>query len=102
MPRSNHQRGRRAAKASDESENDIDLSRALRSRTRTESVRGGLWNVQDIAAASSTKSYTCPGCRLVIDPGVAHTVAWRADGLMGAADDLAGRRHWHHHCWKIR
>ena len=35
-------------------------------------------------------------------PGLAHTVTWRADGLMGEADDLAGRRHWHTHCWKIR
>lgn len=58
--------------------------------------------MQTLAAASATKAYTCPGCRLVIAPGVAHTVAWRADGLMGEADDLAARRHWHHHCWKIR
>jgi hypothetical protein len=35
-------------------------------------------------------------------PGTAHTVSWRADGIMGEADDLAGRRHWHTHCWRIR
>ena len=33
---------------------------------------------------------------------LAHVVAWRADGLMGEADDLAARRHWHTHCWRIR
>ncbi len=41
------------------------------------------------------RTYTCPGCGLEISSGVAHTVTWRADGLMGEADDLAGRRHWH-------
>jgi len=71
-------------------------------RMHTEPRRDGLWNVQPLAAASATKYYTCPGCGLEIAPGVAHTVAWRADGLMGEADDLAGRRHWHGHCWKIR
>jgi hypothetical protein len=29
-------------------------------------------------------------------------VSWRADGLMGEADDLAARRHWHNHCWAIK
>ena len=29
-------------------------------------------------------------------------VAWRTDGIMGEAEDLAARRHWHSHCWKIR
>ena len=70
-------------------------------RFRTESRRDGLWNVQPVAAAGATKSYTCPGCGLEVAPGVAHTVAWRADGIMGEADDLAGRRHWHIHCWKV-
>ena len=40
-------------------------------------------------------------CGLEIGAAVAHTVAWRADGLMGEADDLAGRRHWHTHCWRV-
>ena len=68
----------------------------------TEAKRDGLWNVQPLSAARATKSYVCPGCGLDIEPGVPHTVAWRADGLMGEADDLAARRHWHTHCWKIR
>ena len=53
-------------------------------------------------SGAATKTYTCPGCGLEILPGTAHTVAWRADGIMGEADDLAGRRHWHLHCWKTR
>ena len=68
----------------------------------TQQKRDGLWHVQPLSAAGATKSYTCPGCGLEIAPGIAHTVTWRADGIMGEEDDLAGRRHWHVHCWKIR
>jgi hypothetical protein len=68
----------------------------------SEGKRDGLFNVQSISAASAAKIYTCPGCGLEIAPATPHLVAWRADGLMGEADDLAARRHWHTHCWKIR
>jgi hypothetical protein len=98
MPRSNRPKGRPSSQADDE----VDLSRALIGRLTVESRRDGLWNVQPLAAASATKYYVCPGCGLEIAPGVAHTVTWRADGLMGEADDLAARRHWHLHCWKIK
>jgi hypothetical protein len=98
MPRSNRPR-RRAPGAEAE---PIDLERALMGTKRTEVKRDGIWNVQPHGASSATKVYTCPGCGLEIAPGIAHLVAWRADGLMGDADDLAGRRHWHSHCWKIR
>lgn len=67
-----------------------------------EAKREGRFNVQPLAAASAAKTYVCPGCSLDIEPGTAHVVAWRADGLMGEADDLAGRRHWHSHCWAIK
>lgn len=97
MPRSNRPRGRRAG---DDSAG-LDLSRALIARFHVEEKRDGLWNVQPLAAGNAAKTYTCPGCGLEIVPGTAHVVAWRADGLMGEADDLAGRRHWHVHCWKI-
>ena len=100
MPRSNRPRGRRAGDA--DSEDEVDLSRVLMGRLSTESKRDGVWNVQPLAAASATKSYVCPGCGLEIAPGVAHTVTWRADGLMGEANDLANRRHWHVHCWRIK
>lgn len=96
MPRSNRPRGRRP-----EDDDQPDLSRALLARFHTESRRDGLWNVQPVSASSAVKLYTCPGCGLEIIPATAHTVAWRADGIMGEADDLAGRRHWHNHCWKV-
>ena len=99
MPRSNRPRGRRAGDGDDQ---EVDLTRALIGQRRTESRRDGLWNVQPLTASSASKPYTCPGCGLEIAPGVAHTVTWRADGLMGEADDLAARRHWHLHCWRIR
>ena len=97
MPRSNRPRGRRI----ETSEEELDLVHALVGRRTTEAKRDGLWNVQPLAASSATKHYTCPSCGGDIAPGVAHTVAWRADGLMGEADDLAARRHWHLHCWRI-
>jgi hypothetical protein len=98
MPRSNRPRRRAAGDEAPE----LDLERALLGRSRTESKRDGLWNVQPHASGAATKVYTCPGCGLEIVPGTAHLVAWRADGIMGEADDLAGRRHWHTHCWRIR
>ncbi len=80
----------------------MDLERALMGRKRVEVNRDGAWNVQPHGASNAVKVYTCPGCGLEIAPGIAHLVAWRADGIMGEADDLASRRHWHSHCWKIR
>jgi hypothetical protein len=98
MPRTNRPRRR----GQDDEAPAIDLERALLGRLRTEVKRDGVWNVQPHGASAATKSYICPGCGLEIAPATAHVVAWRADGLMGEADDLAGRRHWHTHCWKIR
>lgn len=98
MPRSHRPRGRRSGEDNEE----IDLSRALIGRLATQTRRDGLWNVQPLAAASATKYYVCPGCGLEIAPGIAHIVAWRADGIMGDAGDLADRRHWHQHCWRIK
>lgn len=68
---------------------------------RTEARRGGTWTVQPVSGSRAQKSYTCPGCGQVIDPGTAHVVVWRADGILGDAADLAARRHWHTHCWKV-
>jgi hypothetical protein len=99
MPRSNR-RHRRAD--GNEDVEPTDLTHILIGLRHTEPRRDGLWNVQPIAAAAALKTYTCPGCGLEIAPGVAHIVTWRADGLLGDADDLAARRHWHQHCWKTR
>jgi hypothetical protein len=96
MPRSNRPRATRR------DEEALEISRALAGRLHTESKRDGAWNVQPIAAASAVKTYSCPGCGLGIAPATAHCVTWRADGIMGEADDLAARRHWHTHCWRIR
>jgi len=97
MPRSNRPRGR----ARGEEPEPLDLERALAGRFRQETRRDGTWNVQPQAASAAVKSYVCPGCGGEIPPGVAHLVAWRADGLFGEADDLAARRHWHARCWRI-
>jgi hypothetical protein len=97
MPRSNRPRRR----AADEPE-PLDLERALAGRARVEVKRDGAWNVQPHSAASAVKVYVCPGCGLEIAEGTAHVVAWRADGVLGDAADLASRRHWHNHCWKMR
>lgn len=99
MPRFNRPRSGRGHERDEE---PLDLERALLGQRRTEVKRDGLWNVQPHGAGSAVKVYTCPGCGLEIVPGTTHLVAWRADGIMGEADDLAGRRHWHSHCWKIR
>lgn len=80
----------------------LDLERARAGRRRVEERRDGAWNVQPQPAAAAVKVYVCPGCGGDIEVGSAHLVAWRADGMMGEADDLAARRHWHPHCWRIR
>ena len=104
MPRSNRPRrtGPSGGSLGGRDDDDLDLSRVLSGSRHSESKRDGLWNVQPVAPASAVKYYTCPGCGLDIAPGTPHLVAWRADGLMGEAEDLAARRHWHAHCWKIK
>jgi hypothetical protein len=97
MPRLNHPR-RRGFHGDDEKP---DLARSIKGRSTIEQKSGGKWHVQPIAAASATKTYTCPSCGLEIAPGTAHVVTWRADGLLGDEDAIAARRHWHTHCWAI-
>ncbi|PJJ71793.1 hypothetical protein CLV46_1346 [Diaminobutyricimonas aerilata] len=98
MPRSNRPRGRRREPDDD----GLDLARALTGRLHTVTKRDGVWNVQPVGPASAVKIYVCPGCGGDVPPATAHVVTWRADGLFGEADDLAARRHWHIHCWRIR
>jgi hypothetical protein len=98
MPRSNHPRRRPGNRSED---GDAGLDRLLAGWRRTEERRGAEWNVQPVAAAQAAKSYVCPGCGREIGPGVAHLVAWRADGVLGDAADLAARRHWHEACWRL-
>ncbi len=98
MPRSNRHRGRRAR--GDEAP-ELDLERLTLGWRRTEIRRGVSYTVQPISAANARKEYVCPGCGRVIEVGVEHVAVWRADGVLGDEADLAGRRHWHTHCWKI-
>ncbi|WP_194411430.1 hypothetical protein [Microbacterium cremeum] len=93
MPRSNRRRP--------EPRGDDSFERLLAGWKRTEVRRGVAWTVQPVSAAQAVKSYICPGCGNPIEVGVAHLVAWRADGVLGDAADLAARRHWHSHCWKV-
>ncbi|MDT0157076.1 hypothetical protein Q9R19_05485 [Microbacterium sp. ARD32] len=80
---------------------DDSLDRLIAGWKRTETRRGREWTVQPISAAQAAKEYRCPGCGRSIQPGVAHLVAWRADGVMGDSADLDARRHWHTSCWRL-
>lgn len=97
MPRSNRPRRRRH----DASEEADDLARLRAGWRRTEQRHGVAWSVQPLSAERAMKDYVCPGCGGTIPPGTAHVVVWRADGVLGDAADLAARRHWHQHCWRI-
>lgn len=92
MPRSNRRRP---------VEHDDSLDRLMAGWKRTEMRRGAECFVQPVAAAKAVKDYTCPGCGRTVLAGVAHLVAWRADGVLGDTADLRDRRHWHEHCWRL-
>ncbi len=93
MPRSNRRRPDPGGDASFES--------FVAGWKRTEVRRGAEWTVQPVSASQARKAYTCPGCGRTVESGVAHLVAWRADGVLGDQADLAARRHWHTRCWKL-
>ncbi|WP_046014273.1 hypothetical protein [Microbacterium sp. SA39] len=82
-------------------ETEDSLDRLLAGWKRTETRRGIEWTVQPVSAIQAQKAYRCPGCGQDIQAGTPHLVAWRADGVLGDAADLAARRHWHTHCWRI-
>jgi len=93
MPRSHRRRPDNAG--------DDSFDRLLAGWKRTETRRGVEWTVQPVGAPQAVKPYTCPGCQGTISPGTAHVVTWRSGGILGDAADLAARRHWHEHCWRI-
>lgn len=97
MPRSNRPRRRERP----EPDEDTGLDRLLSGWARTEARHGHTFTVQPISPAAAQKTYVCPGCGGTIEPGVGHVVVWRQDGVLGDAADLAARRHWHVHCWRI-
>jgi len=94
MPRS-----RKRPAARPDAEDSFD--RLLAGWKRSETRRGSEWTVQPVSAAQAQKDYLCPGCGRRIEAGAAHLVVWRADGVLGDAADLAARRHWHTHCWRM-
>ena len=79
----------------------LDVERLTMGFRRTEVRNGREWTVQPISALNANKTYTCPGCSLMIQEGVAHLVAWRNDGILGDKADVEARRHWHQACWKM-
>lgn len=94
MPRSRRRR-------TEPSRSTDSFERMLAGWKRTEIRRGQEWTVQPVSGAQAQKEYLCPGCGQAISSGVAHLVAWRADGILGDEAALADRRHWHSHCWRI-
>ncbi|MFD5214750.1 hypothetical protein [Microbacterium sp. NPDC058345] len=91
----------RRRRSDQQSRADESFDRLLAGWKRSETRRGREWTVQPVSAMQAVKEYVCPGCGRTIAPGTAHLVAWRADGVLGETADLAARRHWHSHCWRI-
>ena len=89
-PRRNRPRPEQAA--------SLDAESVRRGVEAVQSWRDGDWQVRGIPGAAAVKTYRCPGCDQEIHPGVAHLVAWPADGR----GDLTDRRHWHRGCWRAR
>ncbi|PTW90515.1 hypothetical protein C8A06_0204 [Microbacteriaceae bacterium MWH-Ta3] len=79
----------------------LDIDRIRGGMRRTEFKRGESWIVQSISAERAQKDYVCPGCTVMIAPGIPHVVAWHEEGLFGAERAVSDRRHWHTHCWRI-
>ncbi|OYN86594.1 hypothetical protein CGZ91_05650 [Parenemella sanctibonifatiensis] len=52
------------------------------------------------ANAGNDKSYTCPGCRRLIEPGEAHLVVWPRQPQWGEPAGVRSRKHWHEGCWR--
>jgi hypothetical protein len=87
MPRRHHRR--------DDAAPPVDPERARRVEI-VQQWTDGDWLVRTVSG--SPKTYRCPGCDHEIAPGIAHVVAWPADGR----GDLTDRRHWHTPCWRAR
>ena len=94
-------RNRRRTRRAREHE-PIDAAKVLGGWHRVVVKRDGEWHAQPMSGERAVKPYTCPGCHREIAPGTPHLAVWRADGIFGAEDDLAGRRHWHRPCWELK
>jgi hypothetical protein len=76
----------------------IDGERTRRGVEGVQAWSDGEWMVRTIPGGAAGKAYRCPGCDQEIRPGMAHVVAWPADGR----GDEGDRRHWHTGCWRAR
>ena len=94
-PRRNHPRRRDAGV---EPLRDLTDERVRKGIEGRQQWQDGEWMVRSIFGGAAVKTYRCPGCMHEIRPGVAHVVAWPADGR----GDETDRRHWHTGCWKAR
>jgi len=92
MGRSN--RPRRAPKR--EQPEETSQKQVLFGAKRLEMKRGVEYTVQTHSGASDdpAKTWTCPGCHILIQRGTPHVVAWSED----RGSD--GRRHFHSVCWQ--
>lgn len=93
-------KGSRRARRAAEGHRPLDVERARGGFPVRQAGEDGEWMVR--AAAPGDKTYICPGCGQQIPPGVASLVVWQADGLLGEAAAIDGRRHWHPACWRER
>lgn len=93
--------GRRSRKRPYSAEHvPLDLDR-LQSIPQTQSgPRGEDYRVRRVRGAE--KSYRCPGCHQLIEPGTPHVVAWPAGHILGEEVAVRERRHWHTPCWERR
>ena len=58
----------------------LDGDRVLRGVESVQSWSDGDFRVRAVPGGAAAKTYRCPGCQQEIRPGVAHLVAWPADG----------------------
>jgi hypothetical protein len=78
-------------------------ARPLRSgHATTERKTDGVWVVRDVTGQSAVKSYRCPGCDHIVQPGSPHVVVWPHEPGLGSRSPLDERRHWHTACWRRR
>ena len=90
-------RGKKRRGAPKREYEELDVTRLRMSIPHTEQKRGGELQVQPTMGSNAEegKTWICPVCVVLIEPGVVHTVAW--DIHRG----VQSRRHFHNHCWKL-
>ena len=90
-------RGKKRRGAPKREYEELDVTRLRMSIPHIEQKRGVDIQVQQNMAtnAEEVKTWICPVCVVLIEPGVVHTVAWDIHRV------VQSRRHFHNHCWKL-